>query len=166
MSRANANNKNNPANRGVGGHIKEGLKNVPKVYNALYNAKDARGAKLGVANTVGANVRTVVTGKSSAALPAKPGAQRAKIAAVGASSVTPLGPIVAVGMGIAKSVADKKAAIAKQNPTAPKGPAKVATKPAASTAKAPLSPSQQAAKNRADGLKKTLNEAIPGLNMK
>ncbi len=80
--------------------------------------------------------------------------------------MTPLGPIVAVGMGIAKSVADKKAAMAKQNPPAPKGPAKVATKPTASTAKAPLSASQQAAKNKADGLKKTLNEINPGLNMK
>jgi hypothetical protein len=160
MSRANANNKNNPANRGVGGHIKEGLKNIPKVYDALYNAKDARGARLGVANTVGANARTVATGKSSPGLPAKPGAQRAKIAAVGASSITPLGPIVAAGMGIAKSVADKKAAVAAQKKTAPtSGPAKVATK-------APLSASQQAAKNKADGLKKTLNEINPGLNMK
>lgn len=37
---------NNPANRGVGGHIKEGLKNVLKMYNALYNAKGPNGAKL------------------------------------------------------------------------------------------------------------------------
>jgi hypothetical protein len=143
---------NNPANRGVGGHIKEGLKNIPKMYGALYNAKGPGGGQLGVKNTVAGNVKTVVTGKSSPGLPAKPGSQRAKIAAVGASSVTPLGPVVAVGLGIAKSVNDKKAAVAAQKP-APK-------------AAAPLSPQQKQAQKKANELKGTLNEAFPGLNMK
>lgn len=144
---------NNPANRGIGGHIKEGFKNVPKMYGALYNAKGPAGAKLGVGNTVAGNVKTVVTGKSSPGLPAKPGAQRAKIAAVGASSVTPLGPVVAVGLGIAKSVADKRAAVAAQPKAAPK--------PAT-----PLSPQQKQAQKKANDLKGTLNDAFPGLNMK
>lgn len=159
MSRANANNKNNPANRGIGGHIKEGLKNVPKMYNALYNAPAVPGnknsPKIGVKSTVASNVRTVATGKSAPGLPSKaPAGQRVKIAAVGAASITPLGPLAAVGLGIKNSVkakADAKAAIKAAAP-------KVAAKP--------LTPVQQAQAKKAKDLKKTLNEAMPGLNMK
>jgi hypothetical protein len=153
MSRANANNKNNPANRGIGGHIKEGLKNVPKMYDALYNAKTPQGAKLGVKNTVSGNVKKVLTGKSNATAGTKTNAgTRAAIVGAGASSVTPLGPIVAIGLGIAKSVKDKKDAKA-LNPPTPKTP-KVKPQP---------TPQQV---QKAKDLKKTLNNAFPGLNMK
>src|SRR5262245_48858921 len=101
------------AKRGVGGHIKEGFKNIPTLYGALYNAKTATGAHLGVKNTVKGNVKTVLTGSSSSGLPKQSGARRAAIAGAGASSVTPLGPIVAFGLGVKKSIADKKQA--KQN---------------------------------------------------
>src|SRR5262245_18591118 len=147
MSRGNS--PNSPANRGVGGHIKEGVKNIPKTYGALYNAKLGN-ARAGVAATVTSNVKTVVTGRPGAHVPPKSGAERAKIAAVGAASVTPLGPVVAVGLGIAKSVNDKKAAVAAQ-PKKPVGP---------------LSPQQKQAQKKANELKGTLNEAFPGLNMK
>ncbi len=153
MSRANANNKNNPANRGIGGHIKEGLKNVPKMYDALYNAKTPQGAKLGVKNTVSGNVNKVLTGKTSSTATTKTSAgTRAAIVGAGASSVTPLGPIVAIGLGIAKSVKDKKDAKA-LNPPTPKTP-KVKPTP---------TPKQV---QKAKDLKKTLNNAFPGLNMK
>lgn len=150
MSQANAGGKNNPANRGIGGHIKEGLKNVPKMYGALYNAKGPTGAKMGVKNTVGSNVRTVVTGKPAPGIAAKPAAQRAKIGAAGAASVTPLGPAVAIGLGIKKSMADKAAAKAAMPKPAPK----------------PLSPVQKAQQKKADDMKKVLNEALPGANFK
>ena len=153
MSRANANNKNNPANRGIGGHIKAGLKNVPKMYDALYNAKDGSGAKLGVKNTVTGNVKKVLTGKSNSQVATKTNAgTRAAIAGAGASSVTPLGPLVAIGLGIAKSVKDKKEAKAR-NPPPPKTP----------KVKPPPTPQQV---QKAKDLKKTLNNAFPGLNMK
>lgn len=155
MSRANPNNKNNPANRGVGGHIKEGLKNIPKMYNALYNAPSVPGnknsAKIGVKPTVAANVRTIATGKSVPGLPDKaPAGQRVKIAAVGAASITPLGPIAAVGLGIKNSVKAKAAAKAAAPKPAPK----------------PLTPVQKVQAEKAKDLRKTLNEAMPGLNMK
>lgn len=96
------------ANRGVGDHLKEGLKNIKKTYKNLYN-RDGLG---GGGKTALTNVKIITTGKVSKSdvnQKFSPGT-RAKLAVVGASSVTPLGPIVAVGLGIKKSVEEKKKA--------------------------------------------------------
>jgi len=115
----------NPINRGVTDHIKEGLKNIPKTYNTLYNRP---GMAEGVGGTVKTNLKVIATGKTSSTLTNKVAPERrAKLAAMGAASVTPLGPVAAFAAGVKKSVdakADakaKKAAINAAKPgTAPK----------------------------------------------
>lgn len=114
----------NPANRGVGDHLKEGGKNIKTAYQTLYNRKQMGE---GVAGTVKNNLKIIATGKSASGMPKAPASQRARMTAMGAASVTPLGPVAAFASGVAKSVKDTKAAIAKQN----------APKPAPTAANAP-----------------------------
>jgi hypothetical protein len=121
----------NPVNRTVGGHIKEGLKNIPKVYKALYNAptnmnKGAPGK--GLVTTVKDNVKFIAKGPSKArAMSPQQKTQannmRGNLVGMGVASVTPAGPIAAFALGVKKSIQDKKQAKAQVN--APK----VGTKP-------------------------------------
>ena len=133
----------NPANRTVAGHVKEGLKNIPKTYQGLYN----RPGPMGGAKTVPQNVKLIATGKTSSALNNKISAgNRAKLAALGAASVTPAGPVAAFAMGVNKSVKDKAAA--KANAAAPKPaaapPPKLKIKATAATPpKAPPAPAKR-----------------------
>lgn len=83
------------------GHIKQGFKAVKETYKALYNNKTA-GAKTG-AN----NLKAVVTGRTADGK-VVPKAARAKVGALGAASVTPIGPIAAFAMGVKKSVKEAK----------------------------------------------------------
>lgn len=89
----------NPGDRNVGGHIKEGLKNIGTTYKAL--VKNAP-----------SNVKLIVKGKLNDNVDNKisPGS-RAKIAGMGAMGVTPVGPIAAFGLGVKKSVEEKKKAV-------------------------------------------------------
>src|SRR5215813_4835764 len=98
----------NPANRTVAGHIKEGFKQIPKTYKGLYNQPGPKG--IGGARTIPNNVRVIATGKTSPGMPKKSAGLRAGLAAMGAASVTPAGPIAAFGIGINKSVKEKAAA--------------------------------------------------------
>lgn len=96
------------AKRGVGGHLKAGVQNIKNTYKALYNREGPGGG----VKTGATNLKIIATGKpgkSEFDTKFSPGT-RAKIAVVGATSVTPLGPLVAIGMGIKKSVDDKKKA--------------------------------------------------------
>jgi len=134
MSRGNAG--GNPANRTVGGHIKEGLKQIPATYKGLYktdaNSRMAvRGPAGGVvhqnvpfpkamAKTMAGNVKFIAKGRPEAPLAgnarvaqaAADKGSRAKMALMGAASVTPAGPIAAFGIGVNKSINAKKNAIA------------------------------------------------------
>lgn len=87
--------------RGVGGHIKEGLKAVKETYKGLYNSP-SQGAKTGASN-----LKAIATGRTASGQ-AVPGATRAKVAAMGVASVTPVGPIAAFAAGVKKSVAEAK----------------------------------------------------------
>jgi hypothetical protein len=108
----------NPANRTIGDHIKEGVKQIPKTYKGLYNQP----GPMGGAKTIPNNVRVIATGKTAPGMPKKSAGLRAGLAAMGAASVTPAGPIAAFGMGINKSVKEKAAARAAAN-AAPAAPA-------------------------------------------
>ncbi len=96
------------AQRGVGGHLKAGVQNIKNTYKALYNREGPGGG----AKTGATNLKIVATGKAGKTDVGKKfsPSTRAKIAVVGATSVTPLGPLVAIGMGIKKSIDDKKKA--------------------------------------------------------
>jgi hypothetical protein len=98
-----------PQDRGLGDHLKEGLKNIPKTYKALYNANH-----MGPLNTAKGNLKIITTGKVVSGTDGNnkvPALKRAKIAGMGALSVTPLGPIASVVDGISKSVTEKKKAV-------------------------------------------------------
>jgi hypothetical protein len=115
------------AKRGVGGHIKEGFKNIPKVYNVLYNAPkttNVNGPSKGVVKTVKDNVKFVAKGpsKNRTLTPeqrTQATKQRVGIVGMGVASVTPVGPVAAFALGVKKSIADKKNAKAQLN--APQG---------------------------------------------
>ncbi len=97
-----------PVNRTVGGHIKEGFKNIKTTYKALYNndaPKDMGGGK----NTAKTNVKAITTGKMGSRTMTAGG--RAGLAAIGVASVTPVGPIAAFALGVKKSVKEQKKAI-------------------------------------------------------
>jgi hypothetical protein len=117
----------NPANRTVAGHIKEGFKQIPKTYKGLYNQP----GPMGGAKTIPNNVRVIATGKTSKNMPQKSAGLRAGLAAMGAASVTPAGPIAAFGIGVNKSVKEKAAAKAAANaaPAAPAPAPKLKLKP-------------------------------------
>lgn len=94
----------NPANRNVGGHIKEGLKNIGTSYKTMVTQAPS-------------NVKLMVKGKLNDKVDSKisPGS-RAKILGMGALGVTPVGPIAAFGLGVKKSVDQKKKAIEERKP--------------------------------------------------
>ncbi|MBI1189672.1 MAG: hypothetical protein GC200_03200 [Tepidisphaera sp.] len=103
-----------PQDRGLGDHLKEGLKNIPKTYKALYNANH-----LGPVQTAKGNLKIITTGSMVSGSDGSnkvPALKRAKIAGMGALSVTPLGPIASVVDGISKSVSEKKKAIVENRP--------------------------------------------------
>lgn len=103
----------NPANRGLGDHLKQGLKNVPKTYKALYNAKG-----MGPIQTAKHNVKLIVKGdvvENKEGQKISPGT-RAKVAMMGAASITPVGPLAMIADGIKKSVTEKKKAIEHNKP--------------------------------------------------
>ncbi len=106
----------NPANRNVGDHLKEGVKNIKTTYDALYNRK---GVGEGVGGTVKNNIKVAATGKTGAGMPKASPATRAKVVGMGAASVTPLGPVAAFASGVAKSVKQTNAAKAAQNAPKP-----------------------------------------------
>jgi hypothetical protein len=122
------------AHRGVGGHLKAGVQNIKNTYKALYN----QGGPGGGIKTGATNLKIIATGKpgkSEFDTKFSPGT-RAKIAVVGAASVTPLGPLVAIGMGIKKSVDDKKKAkenIQARTPVRPTTPSPTPTKTTTTT---------------------------------
>jgi hypothetical protein len=129
-----------PENRNVLDHLKAGVKNVPKVYQALYNRPGPGGG----ASTIKNNLKVIAKGKTTSLVSGGKkysAGVRAGLVGAGAASVTPLGPVVAVGMGIAKSVKDTikaKAAVQARQvqaklPTTGQAPKKVggATKPKA-----------------------------------
>lgn len=91
----------NPANRGIGDHLKEGLKNIPKSYKTLYTPSNAK-----------EHVKIIAKGRIGDVDSDKvPLQKRAKLLGLGAMSVTPLGPIAAFGAGIKGSVDKKNKAI-------------------------------------------------------
>lgn len=111
----------NPANRSVAGHIKEGFKNIPKTYKALYNqpkTTNPGASGKGVGKTIKDNVKYIVKGppKSITQTPQQKkntNQLRTTTAVMGAASVTPVGPIAAFALGVKKSVADQKKALGK-----------------------------------------------------
>ena len=108
--------KNNPANRTVADHLKQGVKNIPKMYNTLYGSQGGMSGPKQM-------LKVAATGKTSSQLDTKvSAAKRAKIVGMGAASVTPLGPVAAFASGVAKSVKDMNKAKAKAAapPAAPK----------------------------------------------
>jgi hypothetical protein len=100
--------KNNPANRTVADHLKQGVKNIPKTYKTLYTDQSGMGGGPKM------NLKVAATGKTASGLGTKasPGT-RAKIVAMGTASVTPLGPVAAFASGVAKSVKETSKAKAK-----------------------------------------------------
>ena len=116
-----------PQNRNALGHVKEGLKNIPKVYKALYNAPktdkpDAPGK--GLVRTVKDNVKFVAKGSphriQTPTQKKETNTMRKNVVGMGIASVTPAGPIAAFAMGVKKSIAEKKSA---------KAPTPTVTKP-------------------------------------
>src|SRR5262249_40931230 len=101
----------NPANRTVADHLKQGLKNVPGTYKALYN-RPTKGLG-GGASTVPTNLRVIAKGNTAPGMAKLPASTRVKVVAMGAASVTPIGPVAAFASGVAKSVKQKTAAINK-----------------------------------------------------
>lgn len=92
--------------RTAAGHIKEGLKNIKATYKALYNRPGA-GPTSG-SKTAATNLK-IMAGKEVPGVPRQPAKIRAKLGALGAASVTPVGPIAAFAAGVKKSIAEKKA---------------------------------------------------------
>ena len=125
------------------------MKNVPKMYNTLYNRPAGPG---GGASTVPTNIKIAATGRTGKEMPKQPAATRAKIVGMGALSVTPLGPVAAAVSGVVKSVQAKSQAkanlAAAKKPTPATPAAKSATpapKPGATaTPKAPARPTTPA----------------------
>lgn len=96
-----------PQNRNLVDHLKEGVKNIPKTYKALYNQRGT-----GPLQSAKSNLKIIATGKMNDNNNNKvPALKRAKVAGMGALSVTPLGPIASVVDGISKSVSEKKKAV-------------------------------------------------------
>lgn len=152
----------NPINRGVGDHLKAGLKNVSKTYNTLYN-RSAMGE--GVGGTVKTNLKIIATGKTSSTLTNKVAPERrAKLAAMGVASVTPLGPVAAFAAGVKKSVDAKADAKAKKAALTAAKPG-VTSKPVVPQAKgsgiapAPKSVKPMTVPTKAPGLNKP---GVPG----
>jgi hypothetical protein len=110
--------------RTVADHLKAGVKNVPKMYNTLYNRPAGPG---GGASTVPTNIKIAATGRTGKDMPKQPAATRAKIVGMGALSVTPLGPVAAAVSGVVKSVQAKSQA--KANLAAAKNPAPATSAP-------------------------------------
>jgi|GEM_PF-2089144 len=131
--------RNTVPNRTAADHLKQGAKQIKTTYNALYK-------KTGGVGGPGQNLKAIVTGKTAPGMPKIPAGVRAKAAAMGAASVTPLGPVVAFAGGVAKSVkataAAKAAAKGPKVAPAPQKEIKLAIKkPAAAPAK-PAAPSR------------------------
>jgi hypothetical protein len=133
-----------PINRKTADHLKEGVKNIKTSYEAMYTKTAGMGGPA-------ANLKTIVTGKTGKGMEKKPAAMRAKAAAAGVLSVTPLGPVASFASGVAKSVqakADAKvakaAAAAAKNapPGAPKTFLKI--KPQSAPTAAPARPTKPA----------------------
>jgi len=133
--------KNNPANRKVADHLKQGVKQIGKTYNALYKSQGGIGGPKD-------NIKAIVTGRTSKDMPKIPAGTRAAAAAMGAASVTPLGPVAAFASGVKKSVvakADAKAAAKAPKVATPQKEIKLAIKkPAPTGAKPPARPSTPA----------------------
>jgi hypothetical protein len=130
-----------PENRNALDHIKAGVKNIPNTYNTLYNRE------MGGAKTAAQNVRIITKGNTGSGMPKIAPATRAKLAVMGAASVTPLGPVAAFASGVAKSVEKKaaaKAAATKPAP-APAAAPTLAKRPAQSPAKSPAKPASSPA---------------------
>ena len=135
--------------RTVADHLKAGAKNVPKMYNTLYNRPAGPG---GGASTVPTNIKIAATGRTGKEMPKQPAATRAKIVGMGALSVTPLGPVAAAVSGVVKSVQEKsqaKANLAAAKKPAPATPAAKSATPApkpgaTATPKAPARPTTPA----------------------
>jgi hypothetical protein len=135
--------------RTVADHLKAGAKNVPKMYNTLYNRPAGPG---GGASTVPTNIKIAATGRTGKDMPKQPAATRAKIVGMGALSVTPLGPVAAAVSGVVKSVQAKsqaKANLAAAKKPAPATPAAKSATPApkpgaTATPKAPARPTTPA----------------------
>lgn len=104
----------NPANRNAADHLKQGVKNIKTTYDALYNRKGPGGG----ATTVPNNVKLIATGRTDAGMPKQTAKTRVGLAAMGAASVTPVGPVAAFAMGVKKSVNDKDKAVARQQANA------------------------------------------------
>lgn len=104
----------NPANRNAADHLKQGVKNIKTTYDALYNRKGPGGG----ATTVPNNVKLIATGRTDAEMPKQSTKTRVGLAAMGAASVTPVGPVAAFAMGVKKSVNDKEKAVARQQANA------------------------------------------------
>jgi translation initiation factor IF-2 len=134
--------------RTVADHLKAGVKNVPKMYNTLYNRPAGPG---GGASTVPTNIKVAATGRTGKDMPKVAASTRAKIVGMGALSVTPLGPVAAAVSGVVKSVQAKsqaKANLAAAKTAAPASAPKLNTKSAApapkpgATAPAPKAPAR------------------------
>jgi hypothetical protein len=128
-------------NRTAADHLKQGVKQVKTTYNALYK-------KTGGVGGPAQNLKAIVKGKTGPGMPQIPAGVRAKAAAMGAASVTPIGPAVAFAAGVAKSV--KATAAAKAAAKGPKAaPAqqkefKLALKKPAAPAAKPAAPARPA----------------------
>lgn len=111
--------------------IKAGFKNIPKMYGALYNqsinpSNPMSGTK-GVARTVKDNVNFITkakplqkNGETVKQAQARTTGTKAKLVALGATSVTPLGPVVGFIAGVNKSKQDRAKAKAQVTNTTPK----------------------------------------------
>lgn len=107
--------------------IKAGVKNVPHMYDALYNQKiNKSGGSLGVKKTVTNNVKFITgnvmprSGETQAQANRRAAPAKATLVGLGAASVTPLGPVVGFIAGVNKSRKDRAAA--KANPPTPYQP--------------------------------------------
>jgi hypothetical protein len=92
--------------KNVAKDIKAGFKNIKTTYDTLYNRTGPGGG----AKTVATNVKYIVKGSMAQKVGTNAkgdGGARAKLAAVGAASVTPIGPIVAFAAGVKKSADDR-----------------------------------------------------------
>jgi hypothetical protein len=150
------------AQRGVGGHLKAGVQNIKNTYKALYNREGPGGG----AKTGATNLKIIATGKAGKTDVGKKfsPSTRAKIAVVGATSVTPLGPLVAIGMGIKKSIDDKKKAkenIQARTPVRPNTPPPTPTTTTTTTTTKTTSTTGTTAKTPTTGTKPTTTTLKP-----
>jgi hypothetical protein len=107
-----------PINRTKLDHVKEGLKNIGGTYQTLYKRPAGPG---GGKETIPSNLRVIAKGNTSPGMAKLPAATRAKVAVMGAASVTPAGPVAAFALGVKKSVKEKAAAKADARATQVKG---------------------------------------------